>query len=158
MRPKAAQMKLMSHMSELSNYYYSAGWLNTLEYDLWAVLEGNKGAFAGGSLKDEEIQTLRELSAAIGGWIYYHELSNPDGSPKEPSEDLLYARGLFIRHQMRKSATGDDGPPTSHDVVTMIGMAKRDGSSPEKVLRAVCHICMRLRLVMTDEQQRELLN
>ena len=74
------QEALRDYMSELSEDYYCAGWLVDLEYVLWDVLEGNKNAFAGGELKDEEIQKLRDLSAKCEGWIYWdddHETHNP---------------------------------------------------------------------------------
>jgi hypothetical protein len=73
------QEALMNFMSELSEDYYSACWLIDLEYSLWAVLEGDKSTFAGGSLKDAEIQKLRDLSNKCAGWIYWSDESEDRG-------------------------------------------------------------------------------
>lgn len=62
-------MALMDYMSVLSDDYYSAGWIQGLESMLWRVLQGDREAFAGGVLKDEEVEKLRALSAACNGWI-----------------------------------------------------------------------------------------
>lgn len=61
---------LKEYMEGLSDYYYSAGWVVNLEYDLWSALRGNPKAFASG-LKAVEIDALRKLSEECGGWWYY---------------------------------------------------------------------------------------
>ena len=65
------QIALMNKMSELSEFYYSAGWVSDLEYSLWRVLQGETSAFAGGNLQASEIQALRDLSDKCGGWIIW---------------------------------------------------------------------------------------
>ena len=60
-------------MSEISEDAYCAGWLIDLEYDLWQILIDGQGEFGMMGLSEPEIQQLRELSDACGGWIVYDD-------------------------------------------------------------------------------------
>jgi hypothetical protein len=59
-------------MSDISERYSCAGWLDTLEYDLWAMLQGTNRSFSMGEVSDTEIETLRRLHEACGGWWFWH--------------------------------------------------------------------------------------
>ena len=58
-------------MSDISEDAYCAGWMIGLEYDLWRIVVAGGGHYGAVSLGDEEVQELRDLSAACGGWIMY---------------------------------------------------------------------------------------
>jgi hypothetical protein len=66
------QRALAERMSEISEDTYCAGWLVDLEYELWQILIGGQGTFSG-MVSELEIQQLRELSDACGGWIVYDD-------------------------------------------------------------------------------------
>ena len=65
------QRVLAKRMSEISEDAYCAGWLIDLEYELWQILVDGRGEFGFGAVTEAEIEELRELSAACGGWIVY---------------------------------------------------------------------------------------
>lgn len=67
------QSQLANYMSDLSELAYCAGWMDGLEYALWAVLQGPDRAYGMVDFTDEQIARLRALSEACGGWIYWHE-------------------------------------------------------------------------------------
>jgi len=67
------QLALAERMSEISEDAYCAGWLIDLEYELWQILIDGQGAFGMMGLSEPEIQQLRELSDACGGWIVYDD-------------------------------------------------------------------------------------
>jgi hypothetical protein len=67
-KDKWAADQLRDVMSEISEDYYCAGWLNGLEYSLWGMLEGCDRGFGFGSVTDAEIAGLRELHERCGGW------------------------------------------------------------------------------------------
>ncbi len=74
-----AQSELAELMSDISEDQYCAGWLASLEYDLWALLQSSAarvGAFSGTHPRD--IRRLRELSAATNGWIVWADQADPD--------------------------------------------------------------------------------
>lgn len=79
---------LLMYMCDLSELYYSAGWISNLEYTLWEVLEGNPKAFAAGSMTEEEVQKLRSLHEGCDGWFYWN---------KELAEIPLADGETFIR-------------------------------------------------------------
>ena len=60
-------------MSEISEDAYCAGWLIDLEYELWQILIDGQGVYGRMGLGEPEIQQLRELSDACGGWIVYDD-------------------------------------------------------------------------------------
>lgn len=70
------QQSLVSMMSELSERYYSAGWMSGLEESLWEVLQGNPHAFAGGSISAEETEALRAACEKADGWVIWKDDSS----------------------------------------------------------------------------------
>ena len=58
-------------MSEISEDAYCAGWLVDLEYELWRILIDGHGRFGFAALSEDDIEALRKLSDACGGWIVY---------------------------------------------------------------------------------------
>ena len=71
MLPQAAALR--DYMSELSEEAYHAGWMRDLEYDLWDAVEHGPRSYGRLELTEQHIAKLRELSAACGGWIQFHE-------------------------------------------------------------------------------------
>lgn len=96
----AKKKELSDFMSELFEEYYSAGWLDGLEFQLWEVLEGNAKAFAGGKLKPEEVTRLRQLRDGLGGWFYL----NPDTYEEDPGFEpsAAFAR-RYLAWKQRKT-------------------------------------------------------
>jgi hypothetical protein len=64
-----AAAELCDFMSEISERAYSAGWMDSLEYDLWSALHGGECRYGHLTLHDEILLRLRELSDRCGGWI-----------------------------------------------------------------------------------------
>jgi hypothetical protein len=66
-----SQRALADYMSELSEDAYCAGWLVGLEFELWALMQGNQRDFGFLEFSGEEARRLRELSDRCAGWIIY---------------------------------------------------------------------------------------
>lgn len=66
----AAQM-LCDLMSDISERYWCAGWLNGLEYRLWEALKNQDMTDECFSLKGYEVVELRRLHEKCGGWWVY---------------------------------------------------------------------------------------
>jgi hypothetical protein len=69
----AEQEQLSAYMSELSEHYYCAGWLNDLEYTLWAMICGDSKSFGLGHVREAELAELTRLALQCGGWIYFDD-------------------------------------------------------------------------------------
>ena len=64
---------LADYMAELSESAYYAGWMQGLEFELWkAVVEGPM-CYGHLEITAKHISTLRRLSDACGGWIYFDD-------------------------------------------------------------------------------------
>lgn len=72
-KDRDAALALESAMSAISEDYYCAGWLIGLEFSLWAMVLGGPRDFGIGTVTEEEIQELRRLSDACGGWIVWRQ-------------------------------------------------------------------------------------
>lgn len=74
---------LVGMISEISERCYCAGWNGDIEYHLWRMLEDTTAPRQYGL--DEvwrwELRDLREISAEIGGWIYYRDDQTVPGLP-----------------------------------------------------------------------------
>lgn len=56
-------------MEEISERHWAAGWMMNLEYDLWAILKGDRDPDYGmGNVAEEDLEKLKELSEHLGGW------------------------------------------------------------------------------------------
>jgi len=68
-----AALELREYMSELSEDYYCAGWLNNLEYSLWSMMTDGPGKWGLGHFKWEEVHALIFLSHESGGWWRWND-------------------------------------------------------------------------------------
>lgn len=66
-----AQLALMEAMSELSEEAYCAGWMEGLEYALWRLLTEGPGRYGRLDASSEQLEHLRALSDACGGWVAF---------------------------------------------------------------------------------------
>lgn len=62
---------LAGYMSDISERAYCAEWIENLEYYLWRILLGGEPRFGQTVVTDEEVNTLRRLSEAAGGWVRF---------------------------------------------------------------------------------------
>lgn len=60
-------------MSRISEDCYCAGWMDGLEFVLWESIYGGSHDYGIGQITDDDIETLKELSQACGGWYYWEE-------------------------------------------------------------------------------------
>lgn len=63
---------LAGAMSDLSEEYLQSGWHTMCEFYFWRCITEDTG-----SLTAEHKALLRELSAACGGWVIWHEHDDP---------------------------------------------------------------------------------
>jgi hypothetical protein len=80
------QNELYELMSDISEDCYCAGWIMGNEFSLWAMATETAPDRSYGQdvVPEESLQRLRELSAAIGGWIYWHD---DEHEPDLPADD-----------------------------------------------------------------------
>jgi hypothetical protein len=80
------QEALYQLMSDISEDCYCAGWMHGNEFTLWEIVSDPSvdHEYGRGSVDDDDIAKLRELSAEIGGWIRWR---NDDDDPLLPVED-----------------------------------------------------------------------
>lgn len=67
------QLTLADYMSTLSELAYYAGWMENLEHALWRAVEVGPFRYGHLDLKAEHIETLKQLSASCGGWIFFDD-------------------------------------------------------------------------------------
>jgi hypothetical protein len=79
--PAAAQ--LADCMSDISEKCYCAGWLFDLEYILWHAVISGPTVFGNGYITSEQIELLKILSSACGGWITFDLDAPRDVSSKK---------------------------------------------------------------------------
>lgn len=73
-------------MSDLSEEFWRAGWLSSLEYLLWRAIKNHPSQDDGFILSDEEARQLRLLSEQCGGWIYFDDVTGETFLPLKPWE------------------------------------------------------------------------
>ena len=77
--PSAAQ--LADCMMEISQRCWHAGWFDQLEYDLWAAVQKGACAYGQGHVTGPQIEILKALSDACGGWIFWrHDSYDSEGN------------------------------------------------------------------------------
>lgn len=64
---------LLQEMGRISEDYYCAGWLTSLEFDLWRMVQGGDTGYGFGRLSPHEVDKLRWLSEQCGGWWIWDE-------------------------------------------------------------------------------------
>lgn len=67
------ERRLADYMSALSEKAYFAGWMEGLEFALWEAMNGQKKQYGCLVFSKEELETLRTLSEAVGGWIVFDD-------------------------------------------------------------------------------------
>lgn len=72
-KDECAASMLCSRMSELSEEYYCASWLNGCEFTLWGFVVDGPGAWGLGEFQKSEADELRILSETAGGWIVWDD-------------------------------------------------------------------------------------
>ncbi|MBL8898961.1 MAG: hypothetical protein JNM84_15075 [Planctomycetes bacterium] len=65
------QRALAELMEELSELAYCATWMGTLEVALWEMVLGRRRRFGRLEISAEQLERLRALAAACGGWIVF---------------------------------------------------------------------------------------
>lgn len=71
-----AALALEQEMRDISENCYCAGWLNTLEFDLWSFCLNGPGEYGMGTVDGADIGKLKGLSEKAGGW-WRHEAFVP---------------------------------------------------------------------------------
>ena len=70
---KNEQILLADCMSSVSERCYYAGWMHNLEYILWdAVLHGQRH-YGHGTISEEDVKTLQNLSKKADVWIIFDD-------------------------------------------------------------------------------------
>ena len=65
------QRALAELMEELSEEAFCATWMSSLEVALWEMVLGRRRRFGRLEISAEQLDRLRALAAACGGWIVY---------------------------------------------------------------------------------------
>jgi len=92
------QRVLAHRMSEISEDTYCAGWLINLEYELWQSLVDGPGEYFS-AVTEAEIEELRVLSDACGGWIVWDK--DRGGQTFVPLDQWL---AIFAAHTSERRA------------------------------------------------------
>jgi hypothetical protein len=66
---------LAREMSDISEQAFCAGWMGDLEYRLWEAVLGGPRKYGQIILTDLQINRLRDLSASLGGWVWFNDES-----------------------------------------------------------------------------------
>lgn len=67
------QLALADLMSEISERCYHAGWMQNVEYVLWDALKSGERIYGHGTITQEDISALKELSQAANCWIAFDD-------------------------------------------------------------------------------------
>jgi hypothetical protein len=67
------QHLLADFMSDISERCYYAGWMRNLEYVLWDALLHGQRKYGHGTISQEEIEALKDLSKAANAWIIFDD-------------------------------------------------------------------------------------
>ena len=65
------QSELPELISEISEEAFCAGWQGDIEYYLWDCLISERRDVGQVTLSEDQVDRLRRLSRAIGGWFYF---------------------------------------------------------------------------------------
>jgi hypothetical protein len=68
-RNRDSALALREHMSDMSEDYHCAGWLDSLEFELWEIVQNGPRSWGfGGTIAWSDIYRLIVLSRDAGGW------------------------------------------------------------------------------------------
>jgi hypothetical protein len=71
---RAEAVQLVQTMRMLSEEHFMAGWLDGLEFDLWAMVQGGSRSTVLEDVSVQDVNRLRVLAAEAGGWWRYEHL------------------------------------------------------------------------------------
>ncbi len=91
--------KLRFIMSAISEHCWAAGWMDGTEYALWDLMQAGGGDTGRWDLMPEEAEILKELSNAIGGWLWWPSM--PDGK-LAPNGPLYISIEEWLKHLEEK--------------------------------------------------------
>lgn len=79
------QLALAQLMSDLSEECWAAGWLSRTEYDIWALIHGERESWgmATAATLQEELAAIVAVAQACGSWIVWDK---PVGTRAIPLE------------------------------------------------------------------------
>jgi len=67
-RSALAQEVLFFRMQQLSETFYSAGWVEDLEFEVWDMAHKKPPRFADNAVSDETAKSFRDLATLASGW------------------------------------------------------------------------------------------
>lgn len=67
------ELRLATFMSEISEYCYSACWMQNLEYALWNAVINGERKYGQSYITEDDISTLIKLSTDANAWIVYND-------------------------------------------------------------------------------------
>ncbi len=71
---------LLYRMRQLSETFYSAEWIEDLEFEVWDMAHRSPYRFAGNDVTDSMAKSFRDLGTLADGWWIF----TPDSQPNEP--------------------------------------------------------------------------
>ncbi len=106
--------ELASLVSDISEEAYCSGWPQGIEFEIWQrVVEGPAQPIGSARVNPTQLDRLRELSAAIKGWVTFDVGIGPIRIPMDEWLSL-YARWLagesdaaLIANIRRRNSRGD---------------------------------------------------
>ncbi len=90
-----SQRALADAMSDLSEAGWCAGWMQDTEFELWRGVVDGPFRFGRLQLTSADVERLRRLSAACGGWIVF------DGNKEETFVPLDRWNTIYRDHTTR---------------------------------------------------------
>jgi hypothetical protein len=80
---------MRSDMSS-TEWLHSAGWMDTLEFDLWDIINGGNREYGRHEVTQNDIDQLHSLSQKCGCWIIYDDV-NDEKAIDLKSWEIMYA-------------------------------------------------------------------
>jgi len=132
------QLALAEYMSDLSEKAYSAGWMDRLEFELWAAVTSGPCKYGRLLLTAAHIQKLSELSQSCGGWIRFDDEQEESFIPLDEwlaqvatNRIFLYRPPVSREELERRYASGERHFPNSELCDADLSGIKLDGASFE---------------------------
>jgi len=77
-RARLARECLLFRMRQLSETFYSAGWIEDLEFEVWDMAHRSPYRFAGNDVTDNTAKFFRDLATLAEGWWVPEDDTRPD--------------------------------------------------------------------------------
>lgn len=84
------ETKLAELMSWISEEGYCAGWMHTLEFDLWKIIKGGNRRYGTYEVTQNDIDQFNSLSQKCGCWIIFDDV-NDETAIDLKSWEIMYA-------------------------------------------------------------------